>query len=113
MAATELATAYLSLVPSMRGAQGAIARELASVDADGIGKDIGGRMGGGIAGTLKGLVGPALAALAAVGFGDLVKEAAAASDATDKFKSTMNFAGLDTSAIQKATADAKAYADQT
>jgi tape measure domain-containing protein len=113
MAATELATAYLSLVPSMRGAQGAIARELASVDADGIGKGIGSKMGGGIAGTLKGLVGPALAGLAAVGFGGYIAEAARASDATDKFKSTMNFAGLDTSAIEAATKASKAYADQT
>jgi tape measure domain-containing protein len=113
MAATELATAYLSLVPSMRGAQGAIARELSDVDADGIGKGIGSKMGGGITGTLKGLVGPALAGLAAVGFGGLIAEAAAASDATDKFKSTMNFAGIDTSGIEAATKAAKDYADQT
>jgi tape measure domain-containing protein len=45
--------------------------------------------------------------------GGFVKDAAAASDATDKFKSTMSFAGLDTSAIVRATADAKAFADQT
>lgn len=113
MASVELATAYVSLVPTMKGAQGAIARELGSVDADGIGRDVGGRMGGGIAGTLKGLVGPALAAAAAVGLGSFVAEAAAASDATDKFKSTMNFAGVDTSGIEKATAAAKSYADQT
>ena len=113
MASVELATAYVSLIPSMKGAQGKIAQELGAVDADGIGKDIGGRMGGGIAGTMKSLVGPALAALAAVGFGDMVKEAAAASDATDKFKSTMNFAGIDTSGIQAATKAAKDYADQT
>jgi hypothetical protein len=103
MAATELATAYLSLVPSMRGAQGAIARELSSVDADGIGKGIGSKMGGGISGGLKGMVGPAMAALAAVGFGGFIAEAARASDATDKFKGTLNFAGLDTSAVQAAS----------
>lgn len=113
MASVELATAYVSLVPTLKGAQGAIARELGAVDADGIGKDVGGRMGGGIAGTLKGLVGPAIAAAAAVGLGSFVAEAAAASDATDKFKSTMNFAGIDTSGIEKASAAAKAYADQT
>lgn len=113
MASVELATAYVSLVPTLKGAQGAIARELGSVDADGIGKGIGGRMGGGIAGALKGIVGPAMAAIAAVGFGSLISEAAAASDATDKFKSTMNFAGIDTSGIDAATKSAKAYADQT
>lgn len=113
MAATELATAYLSLVPSMRGAQGKIAQELGAVDADGIGKGIGGKMGGGIAGSLKGLVGPALAGLAAIGFGGYIAEAARASDATDKFKGTLNFAGLDTGAIEAATAAARGYADET
>jgi len=113
VASVELATAYISLVPTMKGAQGSIARELGAVDADGIGKGIGGKMGGGIAGTLKGLVGPAIAAAAAVGLGSYIAEAAAASDATDKFKSTMNFAGIDTSGIEAATKAAKAYADQT
>lgn len=113
MASVELATAYVSLIPSMKGAQGKIAQELGAVDADGIGKDIGGRMGGGISGAIKGLVGPALALAGAVGLGGFIKEAAAASDATDKFKATMNFAGIDTSGIQAATAAAKEYADQT
>lgn len=113
MAATELATAYLSLVPSMRGAQGAIARELSSVDADGIGKGLGSKMGGGLVGTFKSLVGPALAVVGATLFGGVVAEAARASDATDKFKGTLDFAGVDTSGIEKATAAAKAYADQT
>ena len=45
--------------------------------------------------------------------GGFIKDAAAASDATDKFKATMSFAGLDTSAITKAKDEAKAYADQT
>lgn len=113
MASVELATAYVSLIPSMKGAQGKIAQELGAVDADGIGKGIGGRMGGGLVGSLKGLVGPAIAAVAAVGLGSFIKEAAAASDATDKFKSTMNFAGIDTSGIEAATKASKAYADQT
>lgn len=45
--------------------------------------------------------------------GGLVKEAGIASDATDKFKATMSFAGLDTSAIETAKNAAKEYADQT
>lgn len=113
MASVELATAYISLVPSMKGAQGSIARELGAVDADGIGKDIGGRMGGGITGAMKSLVGPALAGLAAVGFGSFIKEAAAASDATDKFKATMSFAGMDTTAVDAAKNAAADYAAQT
>jgi tape measure domain-containing protein len=97
----------------MKGAQGSIARELGAVDADGIGKDIGGRMGGGITGAMKSLVGPAIAAMAAVGFGGFIAEAARASDATDKFKATMSFAGMDTTAIDAAKNAAKSYADQT
>ncbi|QDK01900.1 tape measure protein [Arthrobacter phage Vibaki] len=45
--------------------------------------------------------------------GGFIAEAGRASDATDKFVSTMSFAGLDTSAIVKAKDDAKAFADQT
>ena len=43
----------------------------------------------------------------------LMKESFNASDAINKFKSTMQFAGIDNSAIEKATADAKKYADET
>ena len=113
MANVELATAYISLVPTMKGAQGAIARELGSVDADGIGKGMGGKLGGGLVSTFKGLVGPALAVAGGALFGGVIAEAARASDATDKFKATMNFAGIDTSGIDAATKAAKAYADQT
>lgn len=47
------------------------------------------------------------------GLSSIASEAVAASDATDKFKQTMNFAGLDTSAIDRATKDAQVYADRT
>ena len=47
------------------------------------------------------------------GLSNLVSEAVSASDATDKFKQTMNFAGLDTSAIEQATKAAQVYADET
>ncbi|MEJ1092187.1 phage tail protein [Microbacterium istanbulense] len=45
--------------------------------------------------------------------GEFVGDAAAASDATDKFKKTLEFAGLDTSKIDELTASTQAYADQT
>jgi tape measure domain-containing protein len=45
--------------------------------------------------------------------GGFVAEAGRASDATDKFKATMNFAGIDTKGIDAATKASKAYADQT
>lgn len=111
--AVELATAYVALVPSLKGASGTIAKELGSVDADGIGKGLGSRMGGGLVGAMKGLIGPALAVVGTGMFAGFIKDAAAASDATDKFKATMSFAGLDTSAITAAKDAAKAYADQT
>ena len=43
----------------------------------------------------------------------MVPSAIEASDATDKFKSTLNFAGLDTSTIDALTASTQKYADQT
>lgn len=51
---------------------------------------------------------------AAIGFiGSYAGEAIRASDATDKFKSTLNFAGLDSSAISALTKSTKEYADKT
>lgn len=61
----------------------------------------------------KGIMAGAAALAATVGFGALIAEAANASDSIDKFKATMNFAGLDTSAIDQATKAAKQFADQT
>lgn len=45
--------------------------------------------------------------------GDFVGEAMEASDATDKFKTSLSFAGLDNSTIDKLTKSTKAYADET
>lgn len=45
--------------------------------------------------------------------GEFVGDAAAASDATDKFKKTLEFAGLDTSKIDALTESTQAYADAT
>lgn len=51
---------------------------------------------------------------AAVGFiASYTGEAIRASDATDKFKTTLNFAGLDSSAISALTKSTKEYADKT
>lgn len=44
---------------------------------------------------------------------NMASDVAAMSDSTDKFKSTMNFAGLDTKAIDTAAKSARAYADAT
>jgi tape measure domain-containing protein len=69
--------------------------------------------GAGFANGFKGALAGVGVLAATVGFGAMVKEAGAASDATDKFKSTMDFAGIDTSAITEAGKAAKSYADQT
>ncbi|WOH20124.1 tape measure protein [Paenarthrobacter sp. GOM3] len=69
--------------------------------------------GNSFASSFKAGVGVLATALGAGMFSNFIAEAAQASDATDKFKATMDFAGLDTSAIADATAAAKEYADQT
>lgn len=45
--------------------------------------------------------------------GSLISESFKASDAMDKFRSTMQFAGLDNSAIEKSAASVRKYADDT
>ena len=45
--------------------------------------------------------------------GNLTGEMAAASDSTDKFRSTLNFAGVDTGAIDALTKSTQDYADKT
>ena len=109
--AAELGAARISVGLDTSKVAGEIKKAFSGVDAAG---DAAGKSaGGGFASGFKGLVGPAVAAIGAIGFGGLIAEAARASDATDKFKATMNFAGLDTSAIDAATAAAKEFADQT
>lgn len=56
--ATELATAYISLVPSLQGAQGKIARELGDVDTTAPGRRMGSRLGGGIMSALRSAIAP-------------------------------------------------------
>lgn len=62
--------------------------------------------------TAQTVAGLALGAIA-LKVGSLVPDAARASDAVDKFKSTLNFAGLDGSQIDALTKSTQAYADQT
>lgn len=63
---------------------------------------------GAIAGAAAGLTTSLLGS-----FGDMARGAAEASDATDKFKTTLQFAGLDTSTIDDMTAKVQKYADET
>lgn len=115
--ADSLGTAWLDVVPSFKGVGAKIKAEMGGLDsavttqANGWGSKIKASLGGAFkaAGVL------AIAGLgAATAFiGSYTSEALAASDATDKFKSTLNFAGIDVSTISQLTKSAQAYADKT
>lgn len=64
------------------------------------------------AGAVGGLVSSGIG-MAVDAIGDLTGDIIEASDSADKFKSTLNFAGLDTGTIDTLTASTQAYADQT
>ena len=80
-----------------------------SDEADGVeGKFRGGLGIGAVAGVVSSITSSAIGS-----FSEFVSGATEASDATDKFKSTLDFAGLDTSTIEQVTAQAQKYADET
>lgn len=67
---------------------------------------------GAAAGAVGGLVSSGIG-MAVDAIGDLTGDIVEASDSADKFKSTLNFAGLDTGTIDALTASTQTYADQT
>lgn len=67
---------------------------------------------GAAAGAVGGLVSEGIR-MAVDAIGDLTGDIIEASDSADKFKSTLNFAGLDTGTIDALTASTQTYADQT
>lgn len=78
----------------------------ASKSSSGFGKF--GAAAGAVGGLVSSGIGMAVDAIA-----DLTGDIIEASDSADKFKSTLNFAGLDTGTIDSLTASTQAYADQT
>lgn len=78
----------------------------ASKSSSGLGKF--GAAAGAVGGLVSSGIGMALDAI-----GDLTGDIIEASDSADKFKSTLNFAGLDTGTIDALTASTQTYADQT
>lgn len=78
----------------------------ASKSSSGFGKF--GAAAGAVGGLVSSGVGMAVDAIA-----DLTGDIVEASDSADKFKSTLNFAGLDTGTIDALTASTQKYADQT
>lgn len=67
---------------------------------------------GAAAGAVGGLVSAGIG-MAVDAIGNLAGDIVEASDSADKFKSTLNFAGLDTGTIDALTASTQTYADQT
>lgn len=67
---------------------------------------------GAVAGAVGGLVSSGID-MAVDAIGDLTGDIIEASDSADKFKSTLNFSGLDTGTIDALTASTQTYADQT
>lgn len=67
---------------------------------------------GAAVGAVGGLVSAGIG-MAVDAIGNLAGDIVEASDSADKFKSTLNFAGLDTGTIDALTASTQAYADQT
>lgn len=63
MAGVVLATGIIEIIPSMRGSQATIVRELSKTNTTAVGEQLGKQMGGGLAGSLKKTLGPALALL--------------------------------------------------
>ncbi|WP_454931091.1 tape measure protein [Actinomyces israelii] len=99
--------------PAMRGLSQSVTGVGSSADRAGssVGR-IGGRMSS-IGSLARSAMGPLLALGATVGVGGYASEAIEASDATDKFVSTLRFAGVDTATIDQLKNSAKEYADKT
>jgi tape measure domain-containing protein len=107
-----IGVADVLITPVFKDLQRNIGRELDGA-AEKAGKSSGAKAGNSFALGIKSMAGVIGGAVAAIGIGSFIAEAARASDATDKFKATMNFAGIDTSGVEAATKAAKEYADQT
>lgn len=113
----DIGDAWINVVPSFKGMGKSVAAEVSGLEqtinssAKGWGSTIASHLGGAFK-TVGALAGISLTA--AAGFiASYTGEALAASDATDKFKSTLDFAGLDSSAISALTKSTQAYADKT
>lgn len=124
---TSLGTAWIDVVPSFRGLKKQIASEFGSGDVTAALTGATESWGSQIGQSLSKHIGGALSSIGKIGLGGVaaavggvtaaltaqIPAAIAASDATDKFKKTLEFAGVDPSRIKQLTAAAQTYADQT
>lgn len=116
--AVELATAYVSLVPSMRGAQGALTREFGAAGRDGA-SVLGDELAGGAEGAASkfgglfkaGMVGVGLAAGAVLAKG--ISDAISAEQSTDKLAAQLGLSPEEASRLGGVAGDlyAQAYGD--
>ncbi len=117
-------SAYVTLMPSMRGFATKVNAQFSSAGkSSGIsfskGFDAGGGSAKGFSGKMAGLAGAiggvasTIADTALSSISSLGSEMIAASDSAQKFASTLEFAGLDTSTIDALTKSTQEYADRT
>lgn len=125
----DIGKAYLTIFPSMDGFESKLQSALSGVNVSGIGKKLGDELGDGISSGAKstGKLTSGMAALSgAVGgiaanlggrlfdaIAGLSGEMVEASDGAQKFASTLEFSGIDSSTIDALTASTQEYADQT
>lgn len=114
----ELASAWVRLIPSLDGAQASITKELSGVDTSKAGDAAGksykkGFVGAAALGSAIGNIAANLVSKGTQVIGQLFSDAVTMSDATDKFKSSLSFAGLDTKTIDVVSKKVRKYADET
>lgn len=116
----QLATAYVNIEASTKGLGKQITKALGKVDTSGQGTKSGRAWVKGFDKATSGISLGAVAGVAAKatellvsGLGKYMNAAVEASDSTDKFKSTLDFAGVDTATIDRLTKSTQAYADAT
>lgn len=121
-----LGTAWIDVVPSFKGLKKRIEEELGALGTSAV-TEASESWGSKIGQSLSKHIGGALSSIGKLGLGGVaaavggvtaaltaqIPAAIAASDATDKFKKTLEFAGVDPSRIKQLTAAAQTYADQT
>ena len=116
--AIEIATAFVQVVPSMKGVGKAIESAFGSA-SETAGNTAGIKAGNGFAGGFGAKLGvitgiaQSVAGKAIEAFMGLSGEITSASDSAQKFASTLNFAGVSEKQIKRLTASTQDYADKT
>ena len=123
MAGTSIGTATVNIVPSMKGFTSAINGAVSKVNVKSSGKKLGSSLSDGISGALSsgssalaGIFGGVASTITSGlidAIGGLTSEMVEAADGAQKFASTLDFAGIDTSTIDALTKSTQEYADAT